>query len=278
MKQYMLTGFSFICFFVTYTQNVPNDSCHQATPVLLSTQCNLVHIDFTDATASYACTQCNSGCILGNPKDLWYALNIPSNTQLVMEKPASEIIDVEIFSGDCENLVSTTCISSFGGDVTVLDEVPPGDYLLRISQVVNDDFDLCFLLCSPPQIDSIEDGCVPYTLPEITGANLTGNEKYYDQPGGQGASFEAGKVFEAAIPLYAYDIHNLCESEQPISILNIDNHVPNIFNLGNWTNTEMWNLETIPHQCSHVSINYHTTFGDSVFVDTQGICKRWKLS
>ncbi len=64
-----------------------------------------------------------------------------------------------------------------------------------------------------PVINSITDVNQPdtYTLPTITGTNLSGSEKYYTQSGGLGTSYTVGSVINYAdftsypVTLYAYD-------------------------------------------------------------------------
>ena len=64
-----------------------------------------------------------------------------------------------------------------------------------------------------PQINSLsnQDVCVSYTLPTITGVNLSGNEQYYTQPNGGGTAYSSGTVLSyldfSSYPttLYIYD-------------------------------------------------------------------------
>ncbi|WP_418499142.1 hypothetical protein, partial [Flagellimonas sp.] len=61
-----------------------------------------------------------------------------------------------------------------------------------------------------PDIDDIADQvvCDSYTLPAITGTNLTGSEAYYDLPGGPsggGNAYAQGDVINSDITLYIYD-------------------------------------------------------------------------
>ncbi len=64
-----------------------------------------------------------------------------------------------------------------------------------------------------------------YKLPAITGANLSGNEKYYTATGGTGTEYSAGDVltYDASttypITLYAYDSGSVCgESEESFTV------------------------------------------------------------
>ncbi len=79
-----------------------------------------------------------------------------------------------------------------------------------------------------PVVDDIVDveNCGSYTLPSITGANLTGNEAFFDQPGGTGNSYDAGDIINASTVLYIYDENNDCDDEQSFQI--DINPVPNL--------------------------------------------------
>lgn len=60
-----------------------------------------------------------------------------------------------------------------------------------------------------PILDAIADQveCDQYTLPAISGTNLTGNEAFYDAPNGAGTTYNAGDVFSTpgTTTLYVYD-------------------------------------------------------------------------
>ncbi|MEO0902050.1 MAG: hypothetical protein AAFY00_08495, partial [Bacteroidota bacterium] len=58
-----------------------------------------------------------------------------------------------------------------------------------------------------PNVDDLLDQtvCNSYTLPEITGTNLTGNEAYYDGPNGTGAQYLEGEVINTSGAYYIYD-------------------------------------------------------------------------
>jgi len=47
--------------------------------------------------------------------------------------------------------------------------------------------------------------CDSYTLPVITGTNLTGNEAYYTGSGGTGTQYNASDVITSSTTLYIYD-------------------------------------------------------------------------
>ena len=73
---------------------------------------------------------------------------------------------------------------------------------------------------SPPDIDIMTDTtvCGSYTLPVITGSNLSGSESYYDGPGGTGTAYSSGDVLTATTLLYVYDINGICWDEDSLSI------------------------------------------------------------
>ncbi|MEZ4957934.1 MAG: MopE-related protein [Saprospiraceae bacterium] len=58
-----------------------------------------------------------------------------------------------------------------------------------------------------PDVDDIMDvsACDTYTLPTITGMNLSGNEAYYTGTGGTGTKYLAGDMITASTTLYIYD-------------------------------------------------------------------------
>ncbi|PRX57448.1 T9SS type B sorting domain-containing protein [Flagellimonas meridianipacifica] len=59
-----------------------------------------------------------------------------------------------------------------------------------------------------PDIDDLTPDptvCDSYTLPAITGANLTGNEAYYDGPGGTGTQYAPNNVLTSSGTYYIYD-------------------------------------------------------------------------
>jgi len=78
-------------------------------------------------------------------------------------------------------------------------------------------------------IDDIEnqEGIGSYTFPEITGQNLTGNQKYFTEPNGKGIVYNTGSVINFSevpsypITLYAYDndqYHLGCSSEKSFEL------------------------------------------------------------
>lgn len=74
-----------------------------------------------------------------------------------------------------------------------------------------------------PVLDSIPNVtvCSGYLLPNITGTSLTGNEAYYDGPGGTGTQYLSGQVINTSTTLYAYDVNTgppVCSSEMQFDV------------------------------------------------------------
>ncbi len=60
--------------------------------------------------------------------------------------------------------------------------------------------------------------CGSYTLPPISGSNLTGNENYYSQPLGTGSVIASGTVINTDTTIYIYDGTGPCPTEKVITI------------------------------------------------------------
>lgn len=73
---------------------------------------------------------------------------------------------------------------------------------------------------NPPEIDPISDvaSCNFFVLPTITGSNLTGNQAYFDGPGGTGNSYPEGTVIVTSGTYYAYDGVTDCDAERAFVI------------------------------------------------------------
>ncbi|MCR9265322.1 MAG: T9SS type B sorting domain-containing protein [Flavobacteriaceae bacterium] len=78
-----------------------------------------------------------------------------------------------------------------------------------------------------PNVNDIPDqeACESYILPPITGTNLSGNESYYDLPGGPlggGGTYNEGDVITSDITLYIYDetggVSTVCFDEESFII------------------------------------------------------------
>ncbi|MFN5415502.1 MAG: gliding motility-associated C-terminal domain-containing protein [Flavobacteriia bacterium] len=62
--------------------------------------------------------------------------------------------------------------------------------------------------------------CTPntFTLPAITGTNLTGTESYYDGANGTGTVYSPGDVISSNITLFIFDNNGTCSDEESFSI------------------------------------------------------------
>jgi len=71
-----------------------------------------------------------------------------------------------------------------------------------------------------PVLDSIGPvfGCGSVVLPAITGANLTGQQKYYSQPNGTGITYLPGATITTSQTLYAFDGFPNCNDQFSLSV------------------------------------------------------------
>ena len=75
--------------------------------------------------------------------------------------------------------------------------------------------------CIAPDINPIANigACTSFTLPAITGTNLSGNEAYYSGPGGTGTQYNPGDVISTSMTMYIYDVTTLpCQDEETFTI------------------------------------------------------------
>ncbi len=96
----------------------------------------------------------------------------------------------------------------------------------------------------PPSLDAVMNviECGSYTLPTITGMNLTGSESYYDGPGGTGMQYTVGQSITSSIgTMYIYNGMTGCEDEESFSIT--INTSPDIDDI---TDVVMCNSYTLP--------------------------------
>ncbi|MGN7516032.1 MAG: hypothetical protein ACTHOM_16765, partial [Allomuricauda sp.] len=112
------------------------------------------------------------------------------------------------------------------GGSAVVNGLPPGNYQnfrITVNGCISavDGPDVTLTAPEPPNIDPLANvtACDQYLLPMITGTNLTGNEAYYDLPGGFGGGgnqYLAGVSFNIAgtTTLYIYDENGTCTDEE----------------------------------------------------------------
>ncbi|MEM1321894.1 MAG: immunoglobulin domain-containing protein, partial [Bacteroidota bacterium] len=60
--------------------------------------------------------------------------------------------------------------------------------------------------------------CDSYTLPTISGTDLTGNQGYFDAPNGGGTAYNAGDNITATTTLYIYDAAGACSDEETFTV------------------------------------------------------------
>jgi len=96
-----------------------------------------------------------------------------------------------------------------------------------------------------PMFDSIPDqeACGFYTLPTISGTNLSGNEAYYTESGGNGDQLVAGDAITGTDTLFVYDTNGTCDAE--ISFVVTINAEPIIDNPGTQAGCEFFVLPAI---------------------------------
>ena len=75
-------------------------------------------------------------------------------------------------------------------------------------------FDIYIVLT--PDVEDIANQivCDSYTLPVITGSNLSGNEGYYTEPNGSGLRYSSGETMTTSRALYIYDVNGSCSDEE----------------------------------------------------------------
>jgi gliding motility-associated-like protein len=84
--------------------------------------------------------------------------------------------------------------------------------------------------------------CDSYTLPNITGTNLTGNENYYNNSQALGGTIITGPITSTQT-VWIYDTEGTCSDEE--SFLVTVNNTPTITNPGNQTACDSYTLPTI---------------------------------
>src|SRR5690554_27606 len=98
-------------------------------------------------------------------------------------------------------------------------------YTFEVTDNFGCDYDttVCITVDPSPVIDPVADvtQCNPFTLPAITGVDLTGNEAYYTGMNGTGTQYNPGDVISATTTLYIYDratVAPFCENETSFTI------------------------------------------------------------
>ena len=117
--------------------------------------------------------------------------------------------------------------SDGNGDI-VIEDLLAGDYEVTVTLTLSGTScegeveNVTLINPGAPQIDSFESvvACDVYTVPAITGSNLTGDETYYDQSGGptEGNEVPVGTEITSSTTLYAYDADGDCSDEEVLVI------------------------------------------------------------
>lgn len=128
-----------------------------------------------------------------------------------------------------------------GTSVVTSADMPAGCFMQCGSQSYNIE------CCVEPVITNPGDQtvCDSYTLPTITGTNLTGNQKYYDDTQANGGSVITGTI-TTTTTVYIYDEYNnspSCSDEE--SFVVTVNNTPEITNPGDQTVCDAYTLPTI---------------------------------
>ena len=101
---------------------------------------------------------------------------------------------------------------------------------------------------STPVIDPVNDQteCDSYTLPVISGVNLTGNEAYYTEAGGTGTQYNVGATITNTTTLYIYDESGTTPNCFDEVIFDITiNNTPSVNSLNNQTACDSYLLPVI---------------------------------
>jgi gliding motility-associated-like protein len=85
--------------------------------------------------------------------------------------------------------------------------------------------------------------CDIYTLPSITGTNLSGSQAYYTGPNGTGATLGVGTIVTSDQSVYIYDNNGTCADNETFTVT--INTTPNLNNPGPQTECGTYTLPTI---------------------------------
>lgn len=144
---------------------------------------------------------------------------------------------------------------------------PMGNYTVVISDINNCATGTVSIVSPEIDIDPIEDmvSCTEIYLPQITGINLTGNQNYYTQPGGNG-DIVTNPVTVAQM-VYAYDEIGICHDQEGFYVN--PNNSPNVFDLDDQNSCGSYNLPNITGENLTGNQNYFTEpFGTGEIVNS----------
>lgn len=139
----------------------------------------------------------------------------------------------------------------------------------RANMIANDTWTITDGGLAGPTVDDLADQnqVNSYTLPAITGTQLTGVEAYYTETDGGGTSYEAGNIINFAdfpsypITLYIYDGSGTCASEESFQLTLTTPNLPAGAFVTTWETTIANETITIPTLVGGI-YNYSVDWGD----------------
>ncbi len=122
-------------------------------------------------------------------------------------------------------------------------DYPIGTYTVMISDFFNCATGEITITSYDIDIYDIDDifSCHEIYLPPITGYNLTGNQNYYTQPGGNGQIVTS--PITQAMMVYAYDAYGICYDQEGFYVN--PNNAPNVFDIPDLHYCGVYTLPTI---------------------------------
>lgn len=219
---------------------------------------NDINIDIDNSPLSPVCgLQAGNTSLIGgcsNVISVGPGFDIPANSFLVLQTSAGASSPYNFASicgaGGCVYVIQNTCTRLIGGFTNGGTGSPgPRDNILAINGTgcfntytyittsltdTNGDYFIPPATygnvgCAAPPVGPAPSGpdfndipnpvvCGSYTLPAITGTNLTGNESYYNAPNGGGVQFFPGAVITGSTTLYIYDESAACSDQESFVI------------------------------------------------------------
>ncbi|MBX2890242.1 MAG: SBBP repeat-containing protein [Saprospiraceae bacterium] len=212
-------------------------------------------------------------------------VNIPANAIVVLQTSAGSSVQYLFSSlcgnGECVYVISSACTRSAGAFVNGGASGPSttnfsiaggcnqsiiyntgglsgtnGDYYLPLSNMYGNGG--CTVpptspASPPPNINPLADitVCNSYTLPPITGSNLTPNAAYFTGPNGTGTQYNPGAVITSSLTLYAFDQNGPGCFDQEQFNVTIATAAFTIQSIGNCGNFQFTNQSTGPNPISY---------------------------
>ena len=135
--------------------------------------------------------------------------------------------------------------TSYAAGASITTSVTPM-YIYNSNGTCSDDESFNITINNTPVITNPgnQTACDSYTLPVISGTNLSGGEMYYTGAGGTGTSYAAGAAITTSVtPMYIYDASGTCSDDESFNIT--INNTPVITNPGNQTACDSYTLPVI---------------------------------